>query len=365
MSNTKIKILYLDDEENNLFSFKAVFRNSFEVFLAQNVPAAEKVLEANNDIQIVISDQRMPGVTGIEYFEHIRVKFPKPVRILITAYTDIESVINAINRGHVFRYIRKPWDETEMRSAFEEAHRFYNATNLLHQKENEIQEAYKELSKFAYSVTHEIKGPLISIHETLKIATNPNEQDTNKQELLGLAINSTNKLLGFVERMFDYYRLKQGELTIEEIDLERLANEYKEIYSAEVKLNNIDFTVEVKNGGQAFRSDLTKIHIIINNLLSNAFKYRNKEKDKQHRVNLELVNHSGTLTISVSDNGVGIKEKYMNNIFDMFYRANSQEPGSGFGLYNMKDAVSKINGNIEVNSTFEKGSVFTVHIPSK
>ncbi len=82
-------------------------------------------------------------------------------------------------------------------------------------------------------------------------------------------------------------------------------------------------------------------------------------------MNLGLANDSGILKIIVSDNGIGIKEAYVNNIFDMFYRANSQESGSGFGLYNVKDAVSKVNGNIEVNSVFEKGSVFTVHIPSK
>lgn len=364
MGTKKIKILYLDDEENNLLSFKATFRHEFDIFITPAVKDAITILEANPDIQILLSDQRMPELTGVEFFESIRDKFPKPVRILITGYTDIESVISAINRGHIFRYIRKPWDENEMRSAFEEAHKFYTATHLLNQKSDEIKQAYDELGKFSYSVAHELKGPLMSIQESIKIAQSDQENLDQRELLLELALKSTSKLLSFVENMFDYYQMKQGELQIEDINLKQLLNDYEDIYSVVAKLNHVQFEISLAEDGQTFRNDISKLRIILNNLLSNAFKYKNKNSGN-HFVKLELVSKSGLLSMVVSDNGIGIKDKYLNNIFDMFYRATTQEPGSGFGLYNVKDAVSKINGNIEVSSVFEKGSVFKVTIPTK
>ena len=101
----KIKVLYIDDEPNNLVSFKASFRFDYQVFVANNTNEAHKILDENPDIAVVLSDQRMPDKTGVEFFEGIIPKHLKPIRILITGYTDIESVINAINRGHIFRYI--------------------------------------------------------------------------------------------------------------------------------------------------------------------------------------------------------------------------------------------------------------------
>lgn len=365
MSAKKIKILYLDDEENNLLSFKAAFRHEFDILVAPNVAEAGRLLQNHEDIIIILSDQRMPDLTGVEFFESIREKYPKPVRILITGYTDIESVISAINRGHIFRYIKKPWDENEMRSAFEEAYKFYTATHLLNQKSDEIKLAYDELGKFSYSVAHELKGPLMSIQESIRIAQSGQEDQEQRELLLDLSLKSTSKLLSFVENMFDYYRMKQGELQIQEIDLNQLVKDYQDIYSVVAKLNNIKFETSVHDDGQVFRSDIAKLGIILNNLLSNAFKYKNRDNQNTHVVTMDLTSKSGLLTITVSDNGIGIKDKYVNNIFDMFYRATTQEPGSGFGLYNVKDAVSKINGTIEVNSIFEKGSVFKVTIPTK
>ncbi len=115
MSNTKsIQILYIDDEVNNLTAFKANFRRDYKVFTAESALDGKKILD-ENDIHVIISDQRMPHMTGVEFFASILESHPDPMRILLTGYADIEAVIDAINKGEVYRYITKPWDEAELR----------------------------------------------------------------------------------------------------------------------------------------------------------------------------------------------------------------------------------------------------------
>jgi len=108
----KIKILYIDDEPENLVGFKASLRFDYQILTAVNIPDAISCLDNNPGIRIIFCDQRMPGKTGVDFFEDIRVTHPLPVRIILTAYTDIESIIDAINKGHIFRYVQKPWSES-------------------------------------------------------------------------------------------------------------------------------------------------------------------------------------------------------------------------------------------------------------
>ena len=121
----KIKILYVDDEVNNLTSFKAIFRKVYDIFIAESAVEAKKILETTG-VHIIITDQRMPGITGVEFLESILLQYPDPMRILLTGYADIEAVINAINKGQVYRYIAKPWNEDELRSVIESAYEVYS-----------------------------------------------------------------------------------------------------------------------------------------------------------------------------------------------------------------------------------------------
>jgi len=119
-----INILYIDDEPHNLTAFKASFRRAYNIFTAENAEEGRNILE-NNDIHVILSDQRMPKMTGIEFFESIIEKFPGPIRILITGYTDINAVIDAINRGQVYKYLTKPWNENDVKIFIEKAYEVY------------------------------------------------------------------------------------------------------------------------------------------------------------------------------------------------------------------------------------------------
>jgi response regulator RpfG family c-di-GMP phosphodiesterase len=124
MADEKIVVLYVDDEENNLISFKATFRLKYKVLTAISGDEAFKLL-AQNKVEIIITDQRMPAMTGVEFLEKVLVQYPDPMRILLTGFTDMAAVVDAINKGKIFHYLTKPWDETELDMTIQRAHDTY------------------------------------------------------------------------------------------------------------------------------------------------------------------------------------------------------------------------------------------------
>ncbi len=108
-----VSILYLDDEEHNLVAFRAAFRRHFKVYTTASAREAVKLLR-QHQIPIVITDQRMPEMMGVQFLEAIIPEFPDTIRMILTGFSDVEAIIKAINHGRVYRYITKPWDENEL-----------------------------------------------------------------------------------------------------------------------------------------------------------------------------------------------------------------------------------------------------------
>jgi len=357
----KIKILYVDDEPENLVGFKAALRLDYQILTALSVPEAISCLNDHPEVRIIFCDQRMPGKTGVDFFEEIRVSHPLPVRIMLTAYTDVESIIDAINKGNIFRYVKKPWTEADIIWAIDEANKFYMANSMLAVKNDELEKAYNELNKFAYSVSHDIRGPLSGILGAINLARFIDDVDEMK-ELLFLMEKSVLKLDTYVLSMHDYYSLQRGELKITEIDFNKIIDELQAIYATNSKTNNVTFKTSVKQD-EIFLNDIAPLKLILNNLLSNAFKYQDKTKiNRSVELNVEV--KKGAATIYIIDNGIGILESHQTEIFNLFFRSNSLEVGSGFGLYNVKSALLKLNGQIEVDSVLNQGATFKVTIPS-
>jgi DNA-binding NtrC family response regulator len=119
-----VGVLYVDDEINNLNSFKAAFRRNFNIYTAQSAEEGSKIL-ASNEIGVIITDQRMPVTTGIEFLESILHIYPDTIRILLTGFSDINAVIDAINRGQVYKYLVKPWQNDELKIYIQNAIEIY------------------------------------------------------------------------------------------------------------------------------------------------------------------------------------------------------------------------------------------------
>lgn len=129
-------VLYVDDEINNLNSFKAAFRRDFNIYVAQSAREGRKVLDTN-EIGVIITDQRMPVMTGIEFLESILTIYPDTIRILLTGFSDMNAVMDAINRGQVYKYLVKPWQNEELKLYIQ------NALEIYHLRKENKELAYK------------------------------------------------------------------------------------------------------------------------------------------------------------------------------------------------------------------------------
>ena len=134
---TITKVLYLDDDIMMLENFKLLFKNNFSIKITDNVNDARKILE-NEEIEIIICDQRMEETTGVEFFTEIIKKHPNPIRILLTTFTDVDVIIDAINYGHIYQYIRKPFIYNEMKEVL------FNASKLYHLRKDKNLETIDE-----------------------------------------------------------------------------------------------------------------------------------------------------------------------------------------------------------------------------
>ena len=120
----KINVLYVDDEENNLVSFRASFRRYFFIYTANSVQEARVIL-SNNEIHVLITDQRMPGALGTDLLAQTVKDNPDQTRILLTAFSDIDAIKDAINKGQIYQYLQKPWDDLELKKTIENAYKIY------------------------------------------------------------------------------------------------------------------------------------------------------------------------------------------------------------------------------------------------
>lgn len=132
---SNINVLYVDDEENNLQAFKASFRRTFNVFTAISADEGKKIL-AQHEIHVLITDQRMPGTLGTELLAQAVKDYPDQIRILLTGFSDIEAIKDAINRGQIYHYLQKPWNDQELKETIENAYKVYH----LKKKQKELSE---------------------------------------------------------------------------------------------------------------------------------------------------------------------------------------------------------------------------------
>ncbi|MFN6460861.1 MAG: response regulator [Nostoc sp. DedVER02] len=158
----KLKILVVDDEPDNLDLLYRTFRRDFNVLKADSGVNALQVLAAEGEVAVIISDQRMPEMKGTEFLSKTVPQFPDTVRIILTGFTDIEDLVEAINAGQVYKYITKPWDPGELKAVVQRAAETYD---LLKQRTEELRRAHAQMALL--SVLVQVTQAASSLEETL------------------------------------------------------------------------------------------------------------------------------------------------------------------------------------------------------
>ena len=356
----EISVLYLDNEAHNLSAFKATFRRQYNIMITSSAEEAESMIEKYNP-QIIIADHRMPLVTGVEFFEKIKDEFPDPIRILLTAYTSSQTVIDAVNKGHIDRYMMKPWDNLLMKSTIKSCIDIYNTRVALRLKNEELKKTNAELNRFVYSVSHDLRAPLMSLLGLIHLVKTEENQDEQSQ-YYDLMEKSVKKMDNYIQTTLEYYRNFKANLTVEMVQLEKFVLDL--IESLKEYNDYAQFNVNIPEN-LTVRTDAMRLKIALGNVLSNAIKYGNTG-DGQFNIDVNITEEENEILIAVKDYGIGIPREELTRIFDMFYRSagNTNAKSTGLGLYLVKDALNKIDGKVDVASEQNEGTCFTLHIPN-
>jgi signal transduction histidine kinase len=233
-----------------------------------------------------------------------------------------------------------------------------NSERALVEKNSELTKLNKELDKFVYSASHDLRAPLSSLAGLIELSRRDPDNRDEYIKLMPGRINAMDKLINDV---IDYSRNTRLQPTVEEINFYDLAKEAIDMmkYVDETKKLQAQFIVDES---LIIYSDASRLRVILNNLINNSIKYSDSNKDEL-RIIIRARREGNWFTFSIEDNGVGIAESQQDKIFDMFYRASERATGSGLGLYIVKESLGKLNGSIEYQSSVGIGSKFIITIP--
>lgn len=323
-------ILYLDDETDNLTSFYAVFRRNYDVHIAENTNDAWIILE-KHPIDLLISDQRMPGQTGVEFLEQVESRFPKILRMILTGYSDMEMIIDAINRGKIYYYIRKPWRLDEMNIILENALNFVKLSRENHRLELEKQELLLDNLK-------KEKEQIAGQYEVLKNQINPHFLFNCMNTLTSLIASNPGDAIVFSTRFSKMYRqlLEYGEYPLISLDSElELTHNY-------IFLQKIRFGELIRLEHSIPNTNFEIPPFAIQGLVENAIKHN-------------IISASNPLLISIR---MDVTELEISNNLTL---KNTNENSTGIGLSNLAKRYSLLTGKeISILKTKER---FMVRLP--
>lgn len=233
-----------------------------------------------------------------------------------------------------------------------------NIELVLLNKNNELKKINSELDNFVYSVSHDLRSPLLSIKGLIMLTKMHPTLDTEIMEYLNMAESSVNRLDGTIQEILEYSRNARLEITMEPVQLCEMASQIFEDlkYAAE---DHIDFKL-VCEGDSLIFSDKTRVNTLLKNIIGNAVKYRSKHRETVIEFSMKRINNK--VAISIKDNGEGIPTESLEKIFNMFYRASKTSEGTGLGLYICKEIVTKLNGSISVDSQLGIGTTVNILI---
>lgn len=379
--NKPIHILVLDDEANVLTSLSRLFFSEpYDVAATTSPQEAENILTKEH-IKVIISDQRMPAVSGVEFLKKAKEMCPDAIRILLTGYADMQAAEEAVNIGEVFRFITKPWNPDTLKTAVRHGVEHYDlvadrrkflehiekVNKELLDTNNHLQQMYDKQKEFTSTVSHELRTPLASIKMALDIVlsgtTGP--LSDGQKDFITKAKSNVDRLNRLINDILDLTKMEAGKLKmkIEPGDLNAVIAESIGPQGAVAATKGIKLSF-VPGEVPSVKFDRDRVMQVMLNLLSNAIKFTEKGAVT---VRTAVFTDKNVIEVSVEDTGPGIREADIPKLFEKFQQLegalNNKSGGTGLGLAICKTIVENHGGKIWAESTLGKGSRFCFVLP--
>ena len=387
----KYSILVVDDERDVLEALYDTFVEKYNVFMANSAQEALEILK-NNHVDLIMSDQRMPDTTGVELLAEVEEKYPHLGKILLTGYSDLPAVVDAINKGSVDKYLSKPWNDTEITHVVLEVMntRLKRAMDERKMLESQLVQSAKmaSLGELVAGIAHELNNPLgfiyanlgnlkkfyakilglLETYEGLELSEEDRAGIKQKQEEINYEYLKTR-----IEQMIDRSAVGADRMKKIIMDLKSFSRLDSAAF-AESDINEaIEITLGIMTNEYKNRVEITrkfgdlplvecyiaKLNQVFMNLIVNACHAIEGEGE----IIIETAIENDMVRIEVSDNGKGIPEDVADKIFDPFFTTKPVGVGTGLGLSVSHGIIKQHKGEISVKSKVGEGSTFTIIFP--
>jgi len=387
-------VMFVDDEEHILKSLRRLFRKEGYEILSYSDPKEAAKAVGEKEIDVIVSDQRMPGMSGAELLAHAREVNPDAVRIMLTGYTDLQSAEEAINKGEVWRFLVKPWNDEDLRVTVRQAVNLVEMrrsqkrmiaqiraqnmelAKLTEQLKQRAESSEKKLDKFqkkiadtdklaslglmAGGVAHELNNPLGGILTMTQLILEEIPEDSPIREDLKEIEEAALHCRDIVSNLLHFAR--QGrEPKFEQLQILEIINTSARLVKHHFKNMDINLDVEVPDDLPLLWGDASKLQQVFVNLITNAAQAM--PGGGTIKIKAYVAEDGRNIAIDVIDRGVGIPADKLDSIFDPFFTTKEEGQGTGLGLSVSHGIVKEHRGEITVESTEGKGSRFTVYLP--
>ena len=387
MAHRSHTILVVDDEPDVVKSVQDLLRYDYKVLGATRAREAIKLMQ-DNEIAVVMSDQRMPEMTGVEFLRRARTDHPDAVRLLITGYADIRAVIDAINEGNVYRYITKPWDPDELQTVIREAIERYdllverkrligelNRKNVELQKANEaLREADSLKTAFIQVASHELRTPVTLLQGLSDLASRVPEVRPPLANWLAQMRRATARVAHLVDQIVAMLAAGQFDRPLERsrVDLAQLLEDAAEDVQAFIELRRQRLEKDWPADLGEIELDAGKMRDSLNHVLLNAIKFT---PDEGVITLSGRRGDDGSVELAVGDTGVGIDAANLPRMGERFFTGfdvsrhtsghfEYNRRGLGLGLSIVRSFVEMHGGTMSVSSELGKGTIVAVRLPA-
>lgn len=362
-------ILYVDDERGNLNAFRNSFRRDYNILIAETGEEALRIFE-NETVDLVLSDQRMPGMSGVEFLQKVIELNPEPSRILVTAYSDIDAIQGAVNKANIFKYIKKPWDTGRLKQTIDQALDLYDlrqqnlALNVeLAEKNEALKAANQSLGEsdqlkydFLKIISHEMRTPLNGLKGATQLFKIKADQSGSHEDksLISVLETSTDRLEQFLllaERITTL-KAKQYALELRQTNIASLVQAAGDQLADDLKQRqqNIGYHFD---SASTIEADPEILSICIRELIHNA----SSNSPLNSTISVRTLNQAESLTLEVSDQGKGFPEDVLRNLFQPFIRDDrGSDRGLGLNLALTKLVMDLHGGKVEASNNQHGGA---------
>ena len=344
----KHSILCVDDEADNVDALERLFRRKYKVHKATSGKEALQILK-KNEMTVIISDQRMPQMTGVELLAESLKTHPQAIRILLTGYTDIESIVKAINNGQVYRYVTKPWDPVDLANAVDKAVERYELGAELVEKNAALAKALDELqtldqakNQFMVLVNHELKTPLTSMMSFAELLAETG-LNAEQSKMLSRIQMSANRLQDMVNDALEFVSAEtaQTKVDLKSLAAKKLFGTLPDLTQKVADTRKVHFDLSFMDA--TIKCDAKLIQNVYRRLTHNAAKFA----DEGSTVEVRGTSEANGYVVSLTNKGKAISDAQIERLlkpFTLNENVMHHSTGTGMGL-GICQALLKLHGS--------------------